>query len=285
MRQTTTPGAAPGRPREAQPTGGCLDRPREPLPTRVETLPPLPGEFDDALDPGLRDLGLDLAPEARRIISDHVRLLLAWNAAINLTSIRDPASIAIRHVVDSLAAVPLLLSRLVGGANIDAFLDLGSGGGFPGIPLAAVVPTARAALVESVGKKAAFLATAVEATGLTPRVTVASTRSEDLARDPGHRERWPVVTVRAVGGLDELVELGFPLLVPGGVLVAWKGGDIVDETAAALRAVAEMGGGRIEAVPVRAGGLEGHRLVVITKRGRTADGYPRDPAARRRRPW
>ena len=263
----------------------CLDRPREPLPTRVETLPLLPGAFDDALDSGLRDLGVDLASEARRIIGDHVRLLLAWNAAINLTSIRDPASIAIGHVVDSLAAVPLLLARRIGGANVGAFLDLGSGGGFPGVPLAAVVPVARATLVESVGKKAAFLATAVEATGLAPRVSVANARSEDLARDPDHRERWPVVTVRAVGGLDELVELAFPLLVPGGMLIAWKGGDIVDETAAALRAVADMGGGRIEAVPVRAAGLEGHRLVVITKRGRTADGYPRDPAARRRRPW
>ena len=285
MRQTTTPGAAPGRPREARPTGGCLDRPREPLPTRVETLPPLSGAFDDALDPGLRDLGLELAPDARRIISDHVRLLLAWNAAINLTSIRDPAAIAIRHVVDSLAAVPLLLSRRAAGANVSAFLDLGSGGGFPGVPLAAVVPVERVALVESVGKKAAYLATVVEATDLAPRVSVAVARAEDLARDPGHRERWPVVTVRAVGGLDELVELAFPLLVPGGMLVAWKGGDIVDETAAALRAVAGMGGGRLEAAPVRVRGLEGHRLVVVTKRGRTADAYPRDPAARRHRPW
>jgi 16S rRNA (guanine527-N7)-methyltransferase len=285
VRQTTTPGAAPGRPREAQPIGGCLDRPREPLPTRVETLPELPGAFDDALDAGLRDLGLELAPEARRIIGDHVRLLLAWNAAINLTSIRDPASIAIRHVVDSLAAVPLLRARRVGGGKIDALLDLGSGGGFPGVPLAVVVPLGRVALVESVGKKAAFLATAVEATGLAPRVTVAGVRAEDLARDRDQRERWPVVTVRAVGRLDELVELAFPLLVPGGMLVAWKGNDIVDETATALRAVAAMGGGGIEALPVPVRGLEGHRLVVVTKRGRTADGFPRDPAVRRRRPW
>ena len=188
-------------------------------------------------------------------------------------------------MVDSLAAVPLLLGRRVGGAKVDAFLDLGSGGGFPGVPLAAVVPVGRVALVESVGKKAAFLATVVEATGLAERVSVAGVRAEDLARDPDQRERWPAVTVRAVGGLDELVELAFPLLVPGGILVAWKGGDIVDETAVALRAIAGLGGGRLEAIPVRVGGLEEHRLVVVTKRGRTADGYPRDPAVRRRRPW
>lgn len=188
-------------------------------------------------------------------------------------------------MVDSLAAAPVLQARRINGARVGAFLDLGSGGGFPGIPLAAVLPVERSALVESVGKKAAFLETAVAATGLAPRVAVVAARSEELARDPRHRERWPAVTVRAVGGLDELVELAFPLLVPGGLLVAWKGGDIVDETAAAQRAMAAMGGGGIEALAVQAKGLEGHRLVVITKRGRTADGFPRDPAARRRRPW
>jgi 16S rRNA (guanine527-N7)-methyltransferase len=212
-------------------------------------------------------------------------LLIAWNAAINLTSIRDPASIAIRHVVDSLAAAPVLRDRRINGARVGAFLDLGSGGGFPGIPLAAVLPVKRSALIESVGKKAAFLEAAVEATGLASRVAVVAARSEELARDPRHRERWPAVTVRAVGGLDELVELAFPLLVPGGMLVAWKGGGIVEETAAAQRAMAGMGGGQIEALPVLAKGLEGHRLVIITKRGRTSDGFPRDPAARRRRPW
>ena len=85
-------------------------------------------------------------------------------------------------MVDSLAAVPLLLARRVGGSKIDAFVDLGTGGGFPGVPLAAVIPETRAALVESVGKKATFLATVVEATGLAPRVTVSGRRSEDLAR-------------------------------------------------------------------------------------------------------
>jgi hypothetical protein len=69
------------------------------------------------------------------------------------------------------------------------------------------------------------------------------------------------------------------------LLIAWKGGDIVEETAAAQRAMAAMGGGLIEAVPVPVEGLDVHRLVVITKRGRTADGFPRDPATRRRRPW
>ena len=224
-------------------------------------------------------------PDARSVIAGHVRLLLAWNEAINLTAIRDPAAIAIRHVVDSLTAVRALQQRRVGRVDVSGFVDLGSGGGFPGIPLAAVLPFMRAVLVDSVGKKAAFLAAAVEATGLGARVAVATERAEVLARDPRHRERWPAVTARAVGALDELAELAFPLLVPGGVLVAWKRGDIDDEIAAARRALAGLGGGRIEVLPVSATGLLDHRLVVATKRGRTSDGFPRDPASRRRRPW
>jgi 16S rRNA (guanine527-N7)-methyltransferase len=173
----------------------------------------------------------------------------------------------------------------VGRVRVDGFIDLGSGGGYPGIPLAAVLPVNRALLVDSVGKKADFLAAAVAATGLGPRVAVASERAEALARDPRHRERWPAVTARAVGALDELVELSFPLLVPGGTLVAWKRGDIEEEIDAARRALASLGGGRIEMVPVAVTGLDEHRLVVVTKRGRTSDGFPRDPASRRRRPW
>ena len=214
-----------------------------------------------------------------------MRLLLAWNEAINLTAIREPAAIAVRHVVDSLAAARVLERRGPRGGSVRGLLDLGSGGGYPGIPLAAVLPVERALLVESVGKKAAFLETAVAGTGLAPRVAVAKERAEALARDARHRERWPAVTARAVGALAELVELAFPLLLPGGVLVAWKRGPLDEEIAAARRALAGLGGGRIEVLPVTVTGLEDHGLVVVTKRGRTADEFPRDPAARRRRPW
>ena len=230
-------------------------------------------------------MGLQLTPRARTVITDHARLLTAWNAAINLTSIRDPAAIATRHIIDSLAAIRALQGRRVGRVRIDGLLDLGSGGGYPGIPLAAVLPLDRTLLVDSVRKKADFLAAAVSATGLGPRVAVAAERAEDLARDSRHRERWPAVTARAVGALDELVELSFPLLVPGGALIAWKRGDIEDELTGARRALASLGGGRIETVPVAVTGLDEHRLVVVTKRGRTADAFPRDPASRRRRPW
>jgi 16S rRNA (guanine527-N7)-methyltransferase len=258
----------------------CLDRPRDPLPTRVQDLPDLPAAFDAAIVAGLREIGIELPGPARTAVDDHVRLLLAWNAAINLTAIRDPAEIARRHVVDSLAAVPDL-RRL----RIRSFVDLGSGGGFPGIPLAAVLPADRALLVESVGKKARFLATATEAIGLAERVDVAAARAEDLAAEPRHRERWPAVVARAVASLDDLVELAFPLLVPGGSLVAWKGDLPDDELAAGRRAVAGLGGGRVAIVDASSPDRPGHRLVIATKRGRTGSAYPRSPAARKRKPW
>ena len=257
-----------------------MDRPREPLPTDVSGTPTLPQAYDAALDGGLAELGLRLTGEARTAIDGHARLLLAWTSAVNLTAIRDPAAVALAHVVDSLAAVGPLRER-----GIDRFIDLGSGGGYPGIPLAVAVPAARALLIDPVGKKARFLSTAIAAVGLQATVEAAAVRAEALARDPRHRGRWPAVTARAVGSLAELVELAFPLLEPGAVLIAWKRGDIDAELAAAEAAATALGGGTFEIRTVGVAGLDGHRLVLATARGRAPDTYPRDPAVRRRRPW
>jgi 16S rRNA (guanine527-N7)-methyltransferase len=260
-----------------------LNRRREPLPTRVDFLPELPTTYAAALATALAALPateLDLDEARRALLERHVRLLLAWNAVINLTAIADPAAIARLHVADSLAAIPIL-----GGIGHDSILDIGSGGGFPGLVLAVVLPAARVTLVESVGKKAAFLVAAIGALDLAARVQVANQRAETLA--PG---RWNVVTARAVAGLGELVELALPLLAPGGHLLAWKRGDIAAELAAGGRAAAALGGG----LPVlhshpdsfaAAAGISGHGIVVIRKDGPTPPGFPRQPAARARRPW
>ena len=225
-------------------------------------------------------LDLTLTPDARQAIEGHARLLLAWTSSINLTAIRDPEAVATAHIVDSLTAVEVLAARGIG-----RFLDLGSGGGYPGLPLAAALPAERALLVEPIAKKARFLETVIAATGLTATVEAAAIRSEALAADPRHRDQWPAVTARAVAPLAELVELAFPLLAPGGILVAWKRGDLADEVAAAQRAMNALGGGSLEGEPVFVPGLDGHVLIVVTRRGRVPDAYPRDPSVRRRRPW
>jgi 16S rRNA (guanine527-N7)-methyltransferase len=261
-----------------------VDRPREPLPTVVDATPPLPPAYHDSLDAGLHGLSVELPPGVLLAVEGHVRLLLAWTAAINLTAIRDPAAIATAHVLDSLAALPWLTAR-----TVPSLLDLGSGGGFPGVPLAAAMPDTDVALLEAVGKKARFLEASLSATGLAPRVRVITARAEALARARDHRDAWSVVTARAVASSAELVELAFPLLAPGGSLLAWKGSALDDELAGARRAVAALGGGRLDVIPhpARVPGLHGHVILVATRSvtGRVPDAYPRDPATRARRTW
>ncbi len=222
----------------------------------------------------------DLPPFAAAALANHLRLLLAWNAAVNLTAIRDPHAAVAAHVLDSLSAVMPLRER-----GVRALLDLGSGGGYPGLALAIALPAERALLVDSVGKKARFLAAAVAGLGLAARVDVAAERAETLAADPRHRERWPAVTARAVAPLADLVELAFPLLAPGGVLVAWKGSGIGTERERAMHALAALGGGTLEVVETPPPAPAGHVLVICRKTGRTAPAWPRSPAERARHPW
>ena len=253
---------------------------REPLPTRVQDTPALSAAYDGALERGLVALGLDLDDTARAAIDGHVRLLLAWTTAINLTAIRDPAAVAIGHVVDSLSALTWLRDR-----GAERILDLGSGGGYPGVPIAAALREAHVTLLEPIAKKAGFLRAVVAATGLAERVTVIADRAEALAAGPVRRGTWSVVTARAVASTADLVELAFPLLAPGGALVAWKRGDLTDELAAAARATDALGGGNLEVRDVAIDELPDHRLVIATRTGRVPGAYPRDPSARRRRPW
>jgi 16S rRNA (guanine527-N7)-methyltransferase len=276
----TTPGVALSGGCASPPEEARLNRQREPLPTDVSSLPALPAAFGRELERALDVLGLTLTAEARTAIDGHVRLLLAWNRAINLTAITDPAEVARRHVADSLAAADVIRA-----GSRATLIDVGSGGGYPGLPLAAVLPETRVLLVDSTAKKIAFLDAARRAVGLAGRVEVAATRAESI-RPGAPGTGWDVVTARAVGPLDQLVELALPILALGGRLVAWKRGDISIELAAAGRAAAALGAAQPVVHPLpEALGLAGHALVVVRKDAATPAGYPRDPAARKRRPW
>jgi len=253
---------------------------REPLPTRLEGLPPLPAAYRDTLRLGLPAIrGANFSDAQLEALDEHVRLLVAWNAAINLSGIRDPAAMAREHVLDSLTALPILRR-----AGVTEFLDLGSGSGYPGLPLAITLPATRALLVESIGKKARFLAVVAEGLGLSDRVRVAATRAETLAADPHNRGRWPAVVARAVSDLTELAELSLPLLVVGGALVAWKKSTQDGELDDAERALPSLGGRVAARESVAVPGLEDHVLLVVEKVAQTPSEFPRDPATRRSRP-
>lgn len=266
---------------------------RAPLSTEPWELPPPGPRWDEALDLGLRALGLDLDAGVRRALDAHTRLLLAWTAAINLTALRTPEAVARLHLVDSLSAVRLIRREA---PEHPSLLDLGSGGGMPGLPLAAALPAGRAALVDSIGKKVRFLDVAARVVADTlaearlpvPGIEAIAARAEDLAADARHREAWDVVTVRAVGSLAEAAELGLPLVAPAGILACWKrddgSGRLADERAAAAALVRDLGGAPARVVADPEAALPGHRLVVVRKVRATPGRYPRPPAERRHAP-
>jgi 16S rRNA (guanine527-N7)-methyltransferase len=249
---------------------------RVPLPSDPWTLDPLGPAFEEALDAGLAALGLELDAVPRRAIEAHIRLLLAWTGAINLTAIRTPDRAARLHVVDSLSALALVHRMAPPGRTV---LDLGSGGGLPGLPLGIAAGAQRVALVDSIAKKVRFLSIAAaacqavlaEAGGTSPAIEAVLGRAETLGRDPAHHGRWDVVTVRAVGPLGRLGELGLPFLAPAGLLVCWKrddgSGSLAGEVLDASSAIRRAGGRPAEIVDDPEPALPGHRLVVVRRRG------------------
>jgi 16S rRNA (guanine527-N7)-methyltransferase len=263
--------------------------PRRPLPRSLDETPPLDAQFSAVIDDGLRSIGIALDPEQRAAIEAHVRLLLAWNESINLSGLRDPVAIARGHVLDALLAVPAL--REITRGHETSLMDIGSGGGFPGLPLAIALPAQRAALVDSIAKKAAFLEAAAELTG--GNVQALAERAEDLADEPDHREAWDLVVARAVGSVAECAELGLPLARRGGHVVIWKRASdaparaaLHDDVSRARRIIQAVGGTAARVVELAHGddvGLGGSCVVVIRKVRLTPDRYPRSVGDRRRR--
>lgn len=211
------------------------------------------------------DLGITVSPQQWAQLADYLAFLLETNTRFNLTAIREEALAWERHILDSLTLVPIL--EPLAPASL---ADLGSGGGLPGIPLAIMLPTTAITLIEATGKKAAFLGQCAERLGLA-NIEVVADRAELYGRrgQPG-RERFDVVTARAVGRLLVLAELACPLLRPGGVLCAIKGEratEEIDETQPALAALRlEL----LETIETPTG-----TLVLLEKSGPTPSRFPR----------
>ena len=212
-------------------------------------------------------------------VERYVGLLLDANRRLNLTRVVEPEPVARLHVLDALSALPLLDAL----PRSDRCLDLGSGGGVPGLVLALARPDQRWVLVDSVRKKADVLRDFVAALGIA-NVEVVAERAEIIGRDPAHRERHDVVTARACAALPVLAEYALPLLALGGTLVAWKG-PIADDELDAGRAAAAACGGRVPSVHRSGFAVLGdHRFVVIEKDRPTLERYPRRAGEPGRRP-
>lgn len=204
----------------------------------------------------------------------YMEKILWWNDKVNLTSIVDPAEFEMKHFVDSLLAAELEIF-----AESRHIVDIGTGGGFPGIPLAIAYPDKRFLLVDSLRKRMNIVGEIIAETGLA-NVDVLHSRAEDLGRSKKYRERFDLCVSRAVADLAVLSEYCLPLVKVGGNVVAYKGPDVSREAARSEKAVKRLGGSSPKIVkPNMAEALDGfhldHLLVQIEKKRKTPSAYPR----------
>jgi 16S rRNA (guanine527-N7)-methyltransferase len=208
----------------------------------------------------------------------HAQLLAEWNERINLTAIREPGEVRVKHFLDSLSCVRAFDAPPV------SMADVGSGAGFPGLALKVLYPAMRLTLIESVGKKARFLEYLVQELGLVG-VTVLARRAEDVGRDPAYREQYQWAVGRAVAQLPTLAEYLLPLVRVGGRMLAQKGESGPREAQEARRAIGILGGGQPRVQRVQVPGLDdGRYLIIVRKEKGTPEMYPRLPGTPAKKP-
>jgi len=240
------------------------------------------GEYLENLNNAATYFGINLNPVQIEQFAIYRRELLHWNKSLNLTSITDPEEIVYKHFADSLSIIPAM--DLNGHEENLAVIDIGTGAGFPGIPLKIALPDIELALVDSTRKKMCFVEHVVSALGLKD-VAVLASRAEELAHDPIHRESYQYVLSRAVAKLPVFAELCLPFCVLYGRFIAQKKGDITDEVKSAHTAFNILGAKLHKVLPVTLPGLDDSRfLVVVDKISPTPAGYPRRPGIPLKRP-
>lgn len=220
--------------------------------------------FLPALRQGLPELGLTLTPEQLTAMESFAGLLLEKNQVMNLTAITDPEQVAKLHFLDSLTLLTLASFR---GKTV---IDVGCGGGFPGVPLAMACPDAHVTLLDSLGKRMNWLEEVLPTLGVRVRCVTARAEEEALNR----RESFDFAVSRAVARLNILCELCLPYVKVGGRFLAMKGAAARDEVQQAKKAIAALGGQLEE---IREFSIDGaaHPVVVIRKVRPTPAAYPR----------
>jgi 16S rRNA (guanine527-N7)-methyltransferase len=207
------------------------------------------------------------------------RELLAWNEKFNLTAIRDAEGIRTKHFLDSFSCVLAWKEN-----SPRRLIDIGTGAGFPGIPLKILYPSMRLTLVESVGKKANFCRHMAEILRL-EATEVVTARAEDVGQMPAHRETYDWAVARAVVNLPVLAEYLLPLVQVGGAMLAQKGQSGPAETHIAEKALKILGGRTRQLLQIILPGVADERfLVVVDKVAATPPQYPRKPGIPAKKP-
>ena len=236
-------------------------------------------QFRSTLTSAAPDLGLEIASSHLDAYAAHYTLLLDRQAEAGLTSLTDPAEIAIKHFLDSLTC--LLIGDIAPGETV---ADIGSGGGFPGLVLAVARPEATYTLIESNRKRASFLEEAAKALHL-GNTTILRERAETAGRHPDHRDRYHLILSRAIAPLPVALEYALPLARVGGHCLAMKGPQAPDEIAKSDRALSELHGRIAQTKDLSLPHSMGRRtLLLIEKTAPTPDHYPRRPGLPAKRP-
>ena len=228
----------------------------------------------ELLEKGATELNLCLTSEQIQLFRVYHRELMCWNQRMNLTAIVEHDEVQIKHFLDSLTPSLVIADSVKACGRV---ADIGSGGGFPGVPLKVAFPGIHLTLLDSVAKKNVFLDHLVEVLEITD-VEVCTGRAEDLAFDSRLRESFDVVVSRGVAPMRILMELTLPYCRVGGIVVTLKKGKINSEMEVSLHAMQVLGGAFRETRGVEVGGLMDERaLVVVEKVKPTPAKFPRRP--------
>ena len=213
---------------------------------------------------------MKLTEEKNAILEKYMEGILAWNEKVNLTNITDPAEFRIKHNADSLMCVdfPEFL-------DAETVIDVGTGGGFPGIPLAVYAPEKQFILLDSLNKRLKIIDELAGELGI-KNITLVHGRAEDAARAKEHREKYDLCVSRAVSNLATLSEYCLPFIKVGGYLLAYKGPGAEEEVKEAAKALKTLGGSLVDIreTSMEEYGLD-HRILVIKKVRNTPKAYPR----------
>ncbi|MCB0130424.1 MAG: 16S rRNA (guanine(527)-N(7))-methyltransferase RsmG [Caldilineaceae bacterium] len=246
-----------------------------------------PAQHQQILQTGCAALGLQLSQYQLTQFELYSRCLVAWNAKFNLTAITDYDEIQIKHFLDCLAGLPVMMEELGADLPLDRPLhlaDVGAGAGFPGLPLKLAAPSLTVTLIDGTGKKITFLKAMVDALKLVD-INIVQGRAEELGRQASHRDQYDLVTARAVAPLNTLAEYLLPLVSKGGYAVVYKGSSAPQEFIDARKAIDLLGGEVVRFAPVDVPYLEGKRYIVLIRKNReTPRQYPRGQGLARKQP-